>query len=313
MPLKTAAISPESWIGALAHAAFGGHVSSVSVLLDAKVDPNIAATKPRGHSKKTLNHDSALCAAASGGHDEVVSLLLSHGALVDGCPGGKHPPLYLAAEGGHEGVVKMLLEAGADPMFSPRNTSSLGSKSPLHVAVSQSHVGVVNMLLGCAQVAATRDSPSDIGQPAMHIAAALGHTEVAKTLLAGGASPVVVDVNKRSAVCEASLRSEGAGVLELLLEAGADANLGAPLCIAAECGVVETVTVLLRHKADPNCKDGQNATPLFHAAREGFPGVASALLAAGADQSLLCWKKTPLQAAEEAGNNEVAMILREYL
>ncbi|XP_046842959.1 ankyrin repeat and SAM domain-containing protein 6-like [Xenia sp. Carnegie-2017] len=60
-------------------------------------------------------HRSPLMAAVQHGHDQMASLLLSHGAAVDyGDPYTGWTPLMLAAANGHKTAVKILLERGAD-------------------------------------------------------------------------------------------------------------------------------------------------------------------------------------------------------
>lgn len=52
--------------------------------------------------------------AAASGHDEIVSLLLAHGAQLDARSPNNTTPMMMAAWGGHIYTVKLLLDAGAD-------------------------------------------------------------------------------------------------------------------------------------------------------------------------------------------------------
>lgn len=75
----------------------------VNALLAAKADVNASPTE----------HDqTALEAAAGGGHLEVVHALLAAGANIDAEKSGR-TALRAAQEGDHTGVVQALLAAGA--------------------------------------------------------------------------------------------------------------------------------------------------------------------------------------------------------
>src|SRR5574337_1044517 len=53
--------------------------------------------------------------AATGGHDEIVSLLLEHSAYIDAASPNGSTPLMMAALYGKASTVQLLLEQGADP------------------------------------------------------------------------------------------------------------------------------------------------------------------------------------------------------
>ena len=59
-------------------------------------------------------HCPPLCEAAESGHADVVRVLLSAGAWVDGEDRTSITPLMLAAREGHDAVVELLLDSGAD-------------------------------------------------------------------------------------------------------------------------------------------------------------------------------------------------------
>lgn len=60
---------------------------------------------------------TALHYAATGGHDEIVQLLLDKSAYIDAASPNNTTPIMMAARGGHILTVKLLLEAGADAML----------------------------------------------------------------------------------------------------------------------------------------------------------------------------------------------------
>jgi hypothetical protein len=107
-----------------------------------------------------------------------------------------------------------------------------------------------------------------------------------------------------------------AALVELLLRAGADANLlsagpggeGTPLCAAACWGYVDVVRSLLAHGATPDQPEDESWTPLRWASAHGHEAVARELLAAGADPDL----KAPIGDAARRGSIGVVQALLEH-
>eukprot|EP00754_Rhynchopus_humris_P026503 Rhum_TRINITY_DN15024_c13_g2::Rhum_TRINITY_DN15024_c13_g2_i1::g.133865::m.133865 len=138
-----AGVSPDSADGAkggctaLAWAVRGGDLATISLLLDAGADANLAtgtgwrplllaALEGRAAAAKLLLHGgaraeegyvdgrTALCFAAVNGHLDVVVLMLKEGgADVDVRSGGGFTPLIRAARNGHCSTVRCLLDKGA--------------------------------------------------------------------------------------------------------------------------------------------------------------------------------------------------------
>ena len=305
------------WSGALARAAFGGHGATVRFLLDvAGADPNLplgpGRTAQRGMGNSRF--DSVLAAAAAGGNCEVMALILHRGARPDadanvsGQRRSYCAPIKAAATWGHSEAVRLLLAAGADPLCGHRPEAACratgmsmftGIDTPLHVAAGAGHTEVCEVLLEHPTRAQMLGLRSQTGYTPLHIASMKGHVDACRILLCSGADPSGPDWNGRAPLYHAATKPWAAACMELLLEAGADPNIDHPLSLAAMCGATSNIEILLRGGADPNMKDGENATPLFHASREGFPTVVAALLKGGADASLECWGKTPLAAATQ--------------
>lgn len=78
-----------------------------------------------------------------------------------------------------------------------------------------------------------------------------------------------------------------ADILDLLLSKGANANLnsnGSPLiCVAAECGNIDAVKVLLSHGADINDRDANGYTPFLLAVKSKDKNMMDYLAGHGAD------------------------------
>jgi hypothetical protein len=87
----------------LHEAAYYGNEEIVEFLLG-KIDVNITES----------SYETPLCSAAQEGHINIVGMLLSHGAHVDGNDGSIMTPLMLASREGHAEIVEILLKAGAD-------------------------------------------------------------------------------------------------------------------------------------------------------------------------------------------------------
>jgi ankyrin repeat protein len=84
------------------------------------------------------------------------------------------------------------------------------------------------------------------------------------------------------------------------------------LSIFAERGNKEAVELLLRHGADPNAKNSQEAFPL-HVAIYGGCGVVEALLKAGADPNAVDYfGRTPLHLAAASGLMCAVELLLQY-
>jgi ankyrin repeat protein len=67
------------------------------------------------------NVGPVLCLAAYIGHDEIIEILLRHGAEVNIRDNRSSTPLMNATLGDHESTVKLLLASGADPSLVIQN------------------------------------------------------------------------------------------------------------------------------------------------------------------------------------------------
>ena len=89
------------------------------------------------------------------------------------------------------------------------------------------------------------------------------------------------------AACAARRGTHGAQRPDLdtarfILKAGADVDLGNPLCKAAFCNHVDVVRLLLEFRAEVDRRDKWGKTPLIAAAKEGHDECVRVLLDAGA-------------------------------
>nr|XP_053654675.1 ankycorbin-like [Cherax quadricarinatus] len=120
------------------------------------------------------------------------------------------------------------------------------------------------------------------GKTALHIAAAVGHVDCVKILLAATDPNCQDDDGWTPLHCAA--RGNHSGVLQVLLnDSRCDPSLPSKvkgksaLHIAAAVGHIDCVKILLA-ATDPNCQDDDGWTPLHCAARRNHSGVLQVLL-----------------------------------
>jgi ankyrin repeat protein len=174
----------------------------------------------------------------------------------------------------------------------------------------------VERLLAEQGAAAEADDAEADGTTALHWAVHHGDAELARALLAAGAS---VAAANRYGVQPLYLASENgdAAMVRLLLEHGADANAALPegetaLLTAARTGDVPTLEALIAAGADVEARERwKGQTALMWAAHENNAPAIAALLAAGAqlDARSAGGEFTPLLFAVRAGAVDAARAL----
>ena len=257
---------------------------------------------------------TALYYAARGGHQELVKLLIGHFANVNAFETPGQPPLLAAAQQLREGcqcaphlsiisillgaqarvntadadgrsvlsfatvpcasqVLNLLLEAGADP-----NMADVNGKTPLHRAAWYYHnsVNILSLVRGGAAVNALDNN----GKSALTIAVGEnGDPEVAALLLKNGADVRTGGGHYGSPIAAAA-RYSSVGMIELLIDAGADVNhqsyateyhtpLFAAIGQPQHANRLEVVKVLLKRGADVSLKDGRGRQALYMTTSNG--------------------------------------------
>lgn len=122
----------------------------------------------------------------------------------------------------------------------------------------------------------------------------------------------------RGTALMAAAESNCTDAARLLINAGADLNLGfpgegTPLSQAVENGATEIVRLLVNRGADLGASVPGRKTPLAAAASEGDLAMVKLLVEAGASvnqKSVTAGNRTPLAEAERHGNDEIAAYLR---
>jgi len=234
-------------------------------------------------SETDSNHDTALTLACAGGHEELVTLLLSRGADNEHRDKKGFTPLILAATAGHDKVVEILLNHGADIEAQSERTKD----TPLSLACSGGRYEVVEILLSRG---ANKEHRNVSDYTPLSLAASGGYTNIIKLLLAHGA-----EINSRtgsklgiSPLMLAAMNGHTAAV-KLLLDMGSDINAqietnrNTALTLACFQGRHEVVSLLLDRKANVEHRAKTGLTPLMEAASGGYTEVGRVLLDKGAD------------------------------
>jgi uncharacterized protein len=128
--------------GSLALAALGGNMALVKLLLD-------RGAKAERNSTHLLNE--ACRGAGRGGNDEIILLLLEHGADPKGVEGSMGPLHYAAANCG-PAVLRAMLARGANP-----NAKDLGANTPLMFAAVAGKADNVRVLIAAGADVNARD------------------------------------------------------------------------------------------------------------------------------------------------------------
>ena len=213
----------------------------------------------------------ALYAAAAGGNEHVVELVVKAGAALEKKDRHGRSPLWAACYHLRPGAVARLLCLGADP-----NARDLDGVTPLIAAA--------------AAEGGSGERGDDFGERRDSRRA---RAREAATAVLTFSDPDVLDLEARDTTtgCTALWAACASGCVGVALEliaAGADvdaknAHGRTPLLAAALGGHCEIALALVAAGADIDAADDDGKTPLYAAAFENHPVTVAALVAAGAD------------------------------
>nr|XP_057935974.1 ankyrin repeat and protein kinase domain-containing protein 1 isoform X2 [Doryrhamphus excisus] len=197
--------------------------------------------------------------------NDIVSLLLDHGADPDQGDEDHWTAIHFAAQNGDDRTVRILLDKGA--VADAREKSGW---MPLHLACQNGHESVVRLLLTRLSVKAIGEREDVQERTALHLAAAYGHVNIAKLLLSQGADPNVTDASL-STPLHLSANAGHNRIVRQLMKDGAevervDRRGYVPLHLAALKGHTGICRQLLSNKASPDAKTHQGWTPMHLAA-----------------------------------------------
>jgi ankyrin repeat protein len=181
-------------------------------------------------------------------------------------------------------LVAILVSAAPDTKTAAPDTKTIDTR--LADAAEEGNRDAVRTLI--AQKADVNSAQGD-GTTALHWAAYNDDVEMAKLLVAAGASvKATTRVDSLTALFMAA-KNGSAPMIEVLIKAGADADFAdehgtTPLMLAAASGSADAVRVLLDHGASVNAREGAHGqTPLMFAAALNRGAAVKVLLDRGAD------------------------------
>ena len=332
-------VTAKRLIDTLAAAAYIGRIAKVRSMMDEGIDK----------SAESEYFGTPLEAAASGGHIEIVLLLLENGFdarkwLVFTCLASRsycsHDAISIAlkaaSRAGHEDIVQLL----SDIKYEPKDSHSI-YLCAAYDAATMGHTHIVRSLLDRIK---TQNQPRaqdmilwtasenghevivrwmlDLGTNVhanqchedhpIHRAAAGGHDKVVQLLLDRGAKQVR---GEYGFPLHEAARGGFVKVAQMLIDHGADidalaASWRTPIASAAESGNVQMVRFLIEKGADL-CVYGSGPMALCHAARDGQETIVRLLVECGVHVDGEDDKLNALLNAILEGHDQVAKALVE--
>ncbi|MHB9117021.1 MAG: ankyrin repeat domain-containing protein [Burkholderiales bacterium] len=302
---------------ALMLAAYKGHLAVAQLLLD------------KGASLRGARWN-ALLYAILGKNDDIVHLLMAHGADANARLENGTTALMLAAKGGSVEVVQDLLKHHAQ--VDARNDEQ---KTAYDWAMAAGNTDIADILVlasarkarllravAAGEINAVRDilkkgvSPNETdvdGETPLNLAIHARHADIVSLLLSAGANPRQADAEGDTPLMAAAFTGD-TSILQRLLDEGVpiDSPGVNALMYAAANGQNGALSLLLARGAKVNAQTEDGTTALMLAARNGNLEAVKILLENHADVHLRSKNnKTARAWAISAGNSEIAEFLAE--
>ena len=235
----------------LKYAAGQGDLESLKALLKAKADPNKC-----GPSKNL-----PLSFAAGWGKMDAAKLLIESGAKIDD---GRVNPLHQAIFAKDLKMVEWLLTKGADVECRTRYEGNPGQFTPLALTINTDHGEMTALLL---KHGADPESPTDKREwTPIHLALHESKAGPAEALIAH----LTPEQLEKGHVLHKVAGTRLHPLIEALAKRKIDLNAKnedgeTALHVAVKSGYTDSVSLLLKHGADPNVPDKRGQSPLFRA------------------------------------------------
>ncbi|MEJ1930626.1 ankyrin repeat domain-containing protein [Nostoc sp. NIES-2111] len=267
---------------ALMYAAQFGQISVVQTLLDAGADPNILTDSDDGLG------------------EEMTALMQVAGSFF---AGNRHE------------VVRLLVQAGADI-----NLQGVGGKTALMYAANNGS-GYIESVKTLVNLGANLDIRDNDGNTLLMQVELVGHQKIAEILRKAGASEEgMAEIALIKAASDGNIQK-----VQELITSGVNVNHhdGSALNRAIYAGNQEIVELLIKAGADVNLGAKSGLTPLAEAAYEGYTEIVQILRDAGADIHARCHNGDTYNAIEYAvigfyeghhkgkGHTEIIQILEQ--
>ncbi|KAJ7613186.1 ankyrin repeat-containing domain protein [Roridomyces roridus] len=261
--------------------------------------------------QKSSDHGSdapALHAASSGGHTEIVPLLLANGVDVNAKDENGRTALELACADNHADVVRLLLSHGAEP-----NTKATFLGTALQTAAWVGNQEIVGLLLDHG---ARVNAQGKYFGSALQAAVGRGNRDITRMLLDRGADTNLRGGNFGSALAAATVNGHAELVSMLLDYGGTDVNInaqshlfGSPVQAVRRRDYEEAVRFLSARGADLRAQTEYLGSALQAAVANGHLGIVSTLLERGADVNVKGRGRSAMYTACSSGDLPLVQLL----